>query len=266
MDRASGLGTGQSYGVAMAEGPIPSGVGVALVTIFGSDGRPDISATVRRAGACVEHGMTSVLLAGTTGEAWRLSAGERVELAAAVKLELPSVCVVVGTGDPKAARGLETTAHVAAAGVADALLVLSPGDLAAGTAALVDFYGEARKAAAGTPVLAYHNPPVSPPGIETSDVPLLGVDGIKDSSGSTNRLADLVEHGVNVYVGSPTMLAVAGACGAAGALLGLGNVAPELCIAAWDGNMAAQRALFGLHLQSVADFPGFLKSTEPGRL
>jgi 4-hydroxy-tetrahydrodipicolinate synthase len=238
--------------------PLPSGVGVALVTMFSGPTEVDVVATVERARVCVSLGVTSVLVAGTTGEAFRLTAGDRVTLATAVKDALPGVPVIVGTGNPSSALGLETTAKVAAAGVADALLVLAPGDAEPG-----GFYAAALREACGAPVLAYHYPFVSPPGIETSVVPTLGVDGIKDSSGNTNRLAELVELGVRVYVGSPTQLAVAGACGAAGALLAVANVAPTLCIAAWNGDMAAQRRLFAVHVRASADFPGYLKSVPP---
>lgn len=238
--------------------PLPSGVGVALVTMFDGAGAVDVPATVARAEACAAPGLSSVLVAGTTGEASRLSAEDRVVLATAVKLALPDIPVIVGTGDPRAARALEITAALADAGVGDALLVLAPGD-----ADPVAFYGEAGAAAGGTPVLAYHFPLVSPPGLETSVVPTLGVKGIKDSSGNTNRLAELVEAGVRVYVGSPTLLAVAGACGAAGALLAVANVAPRLCLEAWNGDMAAQRRLFALHVQAGAEGLGYLKRTLP---
>lgn len=237
---------------------LPSGVGVALVTVFDDGGTPDVAATVARARACVARGVSGILVAGTTGEAWRLTPGHRIEVASAVKDALPEIPVVVGTGDPAAARAFAITAEVAETGVADALLVLSPGDLAAG-----EFYSAVARDARGIPVLAYHNPAMSAPGVDATEVPALGVDGIKDSSGSTDRLAELIERDVTVYVGSPTLLAVAGACGARGALLALANVVPSLCIAAWNGDMSAQRRLFAIRRSTAAGFPGSLKSTEP---
>jgi 4-hydroxy-tetrahydrodipicolinate synthase len=260
---ASGRGEARSEAEAPAPSgrdrlPLPVGVGVALVTMFTGDGAVDVEATVARAQACVALGVTSVLVAGTTGEAYRLSVDDRIVLASAMKEAVPRTPILVGTGDPIGSRGLEITAAVAGAGVGDALLVLAPGHEDP-----VAFYREARQAAGAVPLLAYHFPVVSPPGLETSVVPHLEVDGIKDSSGSTNRLAELVEAGVRVYVGSPTALAVAGACGAAGALLAVANVAPSLCLAAWSGDMAAQRRLFALHVRTGADFPGYLKGTPP---
>lgn len=155
--------------------PLPAGVGVALVTMFGDDGRPDVAATVERARGGVALGLSSVLVAGTTGEAWRLSPQDRISLASAVKDALPTTPVIVGTGARSAAEGLETTAKVAAGSVADALLVLSPGD-----AEPAPFYGALRREVGDVAVLAYHNPAVSHPGIDAAVVPDLDVDGIKE--------------------------------------------------------------------------------------
>lgn len=231
---------------------------MALVTIFARGDEPDVAATARRARQCVERGVTSVLVAGTTGEAWRLSADARVEVAGAVHDAVGDVPVIVGTGDPEEARALDLTGKVVAAGVADALLVYVPAR------------GDPRRflravaAEAGTvPLLAYHNPALPSLELDTGVVPELGVAGIKDSSADTNRLADLLELGVEVYTGSATQVALAGGCGAAGALLAVANVAPSLCVAAWNGDMTAQRELFGVHRRATADFPAYLKSLAP---
>jgi 4-hydroxy-tetrahydrodipicolinate synthase len=240
---------------------LPEGVGAALVTVFAGDA-PDAGETARRAERCAALGVSSMLVAGTTGEASRLSVDDRLLLASAVRDAVPDVPVVVGTGRPRVATALEATAKIAAAGVADAVLVFCPAEEEVGP-----FYRAVRGEAAGCAVLAYHNPGIgarelSPPVL--AELAAEGViDGVKDSSASTSRLADLVALGVRLYVGSPTQLALAGACGAAGALVALANVAPTACIAAWNGDMAAQRRLFGLHRRAVAEFPAFLKTTSP---
>lgn len=242
--------------------PLPAGVGVALVTMFGEDdrGAPDVDATAARARACVARGVSSVLVAGTTGEAPRLSAKDRVTLATAVKDAVGDVPVIVGTGDRTERAALDTTATVAEAAVADALLVFVPTDCDP-----LAFFSRVRDEAGQLPVLAYHNPAIASRSLDTAMLPALGVAGIKDSSGSSNRLAELVSLGVRVYVGSPTHLVVAGGCGAAGALLALANVAPSECIAAWQGDLVAQRAIFDLHLRASADFPRYLKDSGPAR-
>lgn len=237
---------------------LPVGVGVALVTMFDGDS-PDATATAERAQACVARGVSSVLVAGTTGEAARLDARARLLLVQAVKDAVGDVPVIVGTGHPSGEVALETTAKVAAAGVADALLVYVPEELDA-----VAFYARVRDEAGSVPLLAYHNPAIPSRSLETALIPTLDVDGVKDSSGSSNRLAELLALGMRVYVGSPTHLVVAGACGAAGALLAVANVAPRECVAAWHGDLDAQRALFDVHLRAVGDFPRYLKETGPG--
>ncbi|HTX63117.1 MAG TPA: dihydrodipicolinate synthase family protein [Acidimicrobiales bacterium] len=237
---------------------LASGVGVALVTIFAADGEVDLKATAGRASRCVELGVSSILVAGTTGEADRLTVGDRVELAAAVKDSVPGVPVVVGTGQTSVDDALEVSARLAAHGDADGLLVYCP------EATEPDpFFGAIREAAGGRPVLAYHNPGLAARELTTDELPTLDVDGVKDSSGSSNRLADLIELGMRVYVGSPTQLVLAGACGAAGALLALANIAPTDCIAAWNGDAAAQRRLFTMHRESAHEFPACLKRREP---
>lgn len=238
-----------------ATGPVlPAGVGVALVSLFGDDGDLDIAATVHHAVACVERGVSSVLVAGTTGEPWRLTGADRVELAGAVKAALPTVPVLVGTGDTDAGRAVALTAEVAGAGVADALVVLAPDGVAPGA-----FYRDIAAVAGSTPVLAYHLPALSAVGVPVDAVPSLPVAGIKDSSGDTDRLAHLLHDKQQVYVGSPNLLSTAGPCEATGALLALANTLPEMCIAAWDGDPDAQRRLFDAHVRSMPNFPGCLK-------
>ncbi len=229
---------------------LPSGVGVALVTIFDGRGRPDVSATSQRAHSCVERGIGFVLVAGTTGEAWRLDTDDRIALTSAVKRAVGGRPVLVGTGDPVAARARSTTRALADADVADGLLVLSPRDQDP-----LDFYRALRDEAPDATLLAYHMPTVSPPGVPVSVVPSLPVDGIKDSSGSADRLAELLANGAEVYVGSANLLTLAGRCGARGGLVAMANLAPELCTSAWSGDLEAQVELMRMHASSMADFP-----------
>jgi len=223
---------------------------VALVTMFDGRGRPDVGATAERAQACVARGIGFVLVAGTTGEAWRLDVDDRIALASAVKRAIGASPVLVGTGDPVAARALSTTRALTDADVADGLLVLSPGDRDP-----LDFYRAVRDEAPDATLLAYHVPTVSPPGVPTSLVPSLPVDGIKDSSGSADRLAELLTNRAEVYVGSANLLTLAGHCDARGAIVAMANLSPELCTSAWNGDIEAQVELMRMHTSSMAEFP-----------
>jgi 4-hydroxy-tetrahydrodipicolinate synthase len=227
-----------------------SGAGVALVTLFGDDGRLLVEETVEHAVDLVDRGITAVVVSGTTGESWALDVDERLELCAAAAEALDGRApVIVGSGH------LDDDRAVAEAGAA-AVLALSPphaDDVRPHYEALAGH-------ADGLALLAYHFPAVSPPGIPVEVLDELPIAGLKDSSGDAGRLvAELGAYGGPLYVGSSAYLALAGPLGATGAILSLANTDPEGCIAALAGDMEAQRALLPGHRESRIDFPAGLK-------
>src|SRR3954454_18357658 len=140
--------------------PLFTGVGVALVTLFRPDGALDAPATADLAVRLADLGVRCVLVAGTTGEAAALTAEERGELIGALRAALPAeVPVLAGTGAPTGRQAAEHTERAFAAG-ADAVLGLSP----AGVRDPRPYYEAVAKAAPG-PLLAYHFPGASAPGI-----------------------------------------------------------------------------------------------------
>lgn len=238
------------------------GVGVALVTLFGDDGALDAEATAQHAVRLVETGIRAVVVAGSTGEAPALERGERVRLVTTVREALDGRApLIAGTGAPDARSAVGLTRDAVEAG-ADAVLVLSP----LRAAEPIDYYTAVREAAAGAPVLAYHFPAMSPPGIDIGRLASLPVDGLKDSSGDPERLLRELEVFPHpLYVGSSALLLQAGALGCAGAILALANLEPEACIAAFAGDADAQRGLIGPHLTARTDFPHGLKAALAGR-
>jgi 4-hydroxy-tetrahydrodipicolinate synthase len=233
-----------------------TGVGVALVTLFDDAGRLDAPATGAFAARLVDAGVRAVVVAGTTGEAAKLDGPERVKLLAAVREALPAgVPVIAGTGATTTPQAAAYTADAVAQG-ADAVLTLS----LPGTADHRHYYQEVAAAAAGAPVLAYHYPAVSDPGIPVERLGSLPVDGLKDSSGDPERLLrELTGWDRPVYTGSSALLSFAGPLGAAGAILALANLEPERCIRAFAGDVDAQRALVPSQVAHKADFPAGLK-------
>ncbi len=254
-----------------------SGVGVALVTIFAADGAVDEAATVRHAVDLAARGMRVMLVAGTTGEAGKLTDAERVGLIKAVRAAVPGdVPVLAGTGATSTEGAVGFTAAAVAAG-ADAVLAYPPPDWDAavgGSAAgpggesgagaefggLHSFYEAVAQVAGDKPVLAYHVPWVSSPGVPVDQLALLPIAGIKDSSGSADRLLDELSHYRGAtYVGSSAVLALAGPMGGAGAILAIANVEPELCCDAFGGDGGAQLRLADTHLAVRAGGPAALK-------
>jgi 4-hydroxy-tetrahydrodipicolinate synthase len=220
-----------------------TGVGVALLTLFDRDGGLDAAATARHAAHLVERGVRGVLVAGSTGEAATLDADERSELLAAVRDALGgSAPVIAGTGAPSARQAVALSRRAAAEG-ADALLVLSP----PGTDDPRPYY-DAVTTAVDVPVLAYHYPTASAPGIPVDLLGEMPVAGVKDSSGDPVRLAvELDAVGAGVYTGSAALVLQAGAMGCTGAILALANVDPDGCRRAWEGDGPCQRELVNGH-------------------
>jgi 4-hydroxy-tetrahydrodipicolinate synthase len=234
-----------------------TGVGVAIVTLFDDRGDLDAPATADLAARLVEAGVRAVVVAGSTGEAAALSANERVTLLDAVRAGVPaSTPVVAGTGAPSARQAVAFTEAAVDHG-ADAVLALSP----PGAADPRSYYDAVAKAAGASPVLAYHFPALSPPGIRLELLSDLPVAGCKDSSGDPNRLlATLAAYRNPLYVGSSALLALAGPLGCAGAIVALANAQPERCAAAFAGDAAAQLALADAHAESNRDFPAGVKA------
>src|SRR5215469_3435140 len=235
-----------------------SGVGVALVTIFNADGGVDEVATARHAEDLVRRGMRAVLVNGSTGEAGTLTDAERITLIQAVRKAVPAeIPVIAGTGGQSTQAAVELTATAVEA---DADVVLAYPPPGSEQPELHAFFAAIRAAASGRPALAYHVPWVSAPGVPVDALGGLPVAGIKDSSGSADRLLDeLAHYDGATYVGSSALLALAGPMGGAGAILAIANVEPERCAQAFAGDAAAQRQLADTHLAVRAGGPAALK-------
>ena len=242
--------------------PLFTGVGVALATLFDDDGEVDAKATADLAATLVDLGIRGVVVAGSTGEASALTAGERVALLTETRRAVPSgVPVIAGTGGASARQAAALTRDAREA-VADAVLALCPprnNDPR-------PYYDAVAKAAGGLPALAYHFPQTAPPGIPVEALPDLPSQGLKDSSGDPERLrSELVVFDHPLYVGAAMLVLMAGSLGIAGAILAVANADPEHAIAAFAGDPAAQRALLAAHRRVKARFPFGLKDAVADR-
>jgi 4-hydroxy-tetrahydrodipicolinate synthase len=237
--------------------PLFTGVGVALVTLFGVDGEVDAKATAGHAATLVGLGVRAVVVAGSTGEAATLDREERVALLEAVREAVPAgVPVLAGTGAPSSRQAAVLTRDAREHG-ADGVLVLSP----PGSRDLPGYYRAVADAAGELPVLAYHFPRASAPGVPVELLDELAVGGLKDSSGEMERLlTELTGYHGWVYTGSSALLAAAGPLGCTGAILAVANAEPERCLAAFAGDVGAQRELVGAHLAAQRDYPIGLKT------
>jgi 4-hydroxy-tetrahydrodipicolinate synthase len=233
-----------------------TGVGVALLTLLTSDGAVDLDATGALAADLVSRGVRAVLACGTTGEPATLTDDERSSVIGAVRAAVPAeIPVLAGTGATTAERAAELTEQAAAAG-AQIILAWPP----PGSDDLAGYFAAVGAAAGGRPVLAYHIPWISAPGVPVDALASLPIAGLKDSSGDPDRLiAEIARYEGATYTGSSALLAVAGPMGGTGAILAAANVEPELCCAAFAGDGKAQRALADVHLAGRAGGPPALK-------
>lgn len=232
-----------------------TGVGAALVTLFDDEGEVDTKSTAEHAARLVDEGVQAIVIAGSTGEAATLSASERIAVLQAVRSAVPDIPVIAGSGAPSPRQASALTADARAHG-ADAVLALSP----PGSRRLDDYYTAIADAAGELPVLGYHFPNVSAPGIPLDELASLPIQGTKDSSGDPERLlAELDRFDGWLYVGSSALLPYAGLLGCTGAILQLANAEPQLCIAAFGGDIQAQRRLLPAHLTMRRDSPRNIK-------
>jgi 4-hydroxy-tetrahydrodipicolinate synthase len=238
-----------------------AGVGVALITLFTDDGQVDFDGTAAHAARLAAAGLQAVVVAGTTGEADALDDAERVRLFAAVRAAAPGVALVAGTSADGNDQAQALTRAAAGAG-ADAVLARSPRGVDDPTA----YYQAVADAAGDLPVLAYHFPRVSPPGISLDVLEKLPVQGCKDSSGDMTRLLATLDRWDGwLYTGSAALVMPAGLLGCTGAILALANAEPELCLAAFGGSAQAQRDLTRGHLAASRSFPDGIKHLAAAR-
>lgn len=232
-----------------------TGVGVALVTLFTDDGEVDVNATTELAAKIVGEGVTSVVVGGTTGEAAALTSAERAELVRSIKSAV-TVPVISGTGAASGRQAAAQTRDSVAAG-ADTVLVLSPPRVADPSA----YYQAVATELDGTPMLAYHFPAVSAPGIEIGLLGSLPIVGLKDSTGDPRRLLQTMESFDGaIYSGASPLTLYAGALGLPGMILAVANCRPAEAVAAFNGDVSAQRALTDADRIASGEFPTGIKT------
>jgi 4-hydroxy-tetrahydrodipicolinate synthase len=196
----------------------------------------------------------AIVLAGTTGEGGRLDGADRRALLAAVQRTVPAeLPLIVGTGAAEADAALSYTREVREGGAAG-VLVHPPED-----AELAPFFAEIRAAAGPLTVIAYHFPKHYP-AVPVAVLDDLDIDGLKDSAGDRERLRDeAAAWEGDVYTGFVPLLSAAAGFGAAGAILALANLRPELAARAFGGDGEAQDALLPEHAVLKAGGVGAIK-------
>lgn len=215
------------------------GILLPFPTPFDADERVDLRALRANIERWNETGVSGYVALGSTGERVHLSEREYLEVIEAARLAVPeSFALIVGAGQPGTRGSIDEVRRAAQAG-ADAVLVITPHFYrgAMTQVALFDYY-RAVADASSVPVLLYSMPDLTGVAIAPELVARLSehenIIGIKDSSGDVINLAETlrqVPSEFKVVTGSGPLLYAALNAGAAGAIVAVGCVAPQLALA-----------------------------------
>ena len=211
-----------------------------------------------------------ILLFGSTGEGVLLDDEEKRRLTGFAREVVPAgFPLLAGVGADSTRATIRQARSVAAEG-ADAVLIHPPPYFGAylSPAAMAGHFREVADASP-IPVLIYHMPKYTKVTLEAGLIGELtrhpNVIGVKDSSGDIKRFADYTdacERGCRLFVGNGALLYTALELGAAGGIVAVGLIAPELCAAVVrhfrEGNGPrageAQNRLTPLHKEIVAQY------------
>jgi 4-hydroxy-2-oxoglutarate aldolase len=214
------------------------GVFPPIPTPFDVSGAVDREALRRNLQWWNRYGLSGYVVFGSNGEFVHLDETEKLRMIADVRAEVPDDrLIVAGTGLLATEATIRLTQRAAEAG-ADAALVLppfyyreqmTPDALSAHFSEVAD--------ASPIPIVLYNIPACT--GIDLPAWLLVklsrhaNIVGVKDSAGSVAKLAEVrhsVDAGFAILAGSAGFLLPALAIGADGGVLGLANIAPDLCV------------------------------------
>ncbi len=242
-----------------------SGIYAPVVTTFGADGELDLTGFASNAEWYLAHGLSGIVVAGSTGEAALLDETERGRMVEALRRVMPrDKQLIVGTG-AESTRGCIRLSKAAAERGADAVLVVAPHYYGgAMTDAALRAHYRAVADASTVPVILYTIPkymhfPLSAPLVaELATHP--NIIGIKDSSGKMELLSGYIpaqSPTFTVLTGNGGTFMKALEAGAGGGILAVALFAAALslevldCMGRSDALGAAQAP--GVHLTTLSN-------------
>ncbi|HSL24410.1 MAG TPA: dihydrodipicolinate synthase family protein [Vicinamibacterales bacterium] len=218
----------------------PAGVFPPITTPF-KDGNLDTAAARANARRWMTTRLSGLVALGTNGEAPYVDEDEAETFVAAIREEVPrGRLLIAGTGRDSTRATIAATARAARAG-ADAALVRMPAFFKPqmSTAALIDHFTAVAEASP-VPVLLYNFPGAFGVDLAIQAVERLSehrnIVGIKESGGDLAKIAEDVarmsalRRSFAVLCGSAPILHAAVVSGAAGGILAVACVVPELVV------------------------------------
>lgn len=213
------------------------GLVVPIATLFADDGALDPGRNARFARALSEAKVDHLFALGSLGEFPSLTDEERGRLQEVViESAAGATDVWVGCGAPSTRQAVRYAESAEAAGAA-AVVAVPPYYLHPPLPAVERYY-RAIRAAVSVPLLAYNIPSLVGYALPPTLVHALyregTIAGVKDTSGSLSSVASFLEAappGFAVFPGDDSLARDSIARGATGAVMGIANVVPRLCVA-----------------------------------
>jgi len=245
----------------------------ATLTPFDANGKLDAGVAKAHAQWLIENGIEGLCPAGTTGEFLYLSEEEKRKIAAAaVDAAQRRVPVIAGVWDLTTAAMQRLTQHAAEIG-ADGVFLPPPIYYPADDAAIFAHYA-AVHAVTSLPVFAYNIPQYAANEISFHCLDRLFAEGIvagvKDSTGKTERVSELVRrYGAKytVFAASDSFATEGRKLGSDGFISAIANAAPRLFADIWAGDESRQSEADALRteLKKTGSIPGLKRLlTEQG--
>lgn len=208
----------------------------ALLTPFDEAGGIDRAALREHVEFVIEGGVDGIMPCGTTGETALLEEDEVLEVVAAVvEAAAGRVKVVAHVGRPST-RATQRLIERAVGARADAVAAILPYYYALEEDQVVAHFRALTDTAGDTPLLAYTFPArtgnVLSPAALTA-MAEYGLAGLKDSTGDAELHAEYLAAapGIEIFVGSPSLLLGSLRGGSRGSVAALANLRPDLIVA-----------------------------------
>lgn len=229
---------------------VVSGILPALVTPFASDESVSLSAVKENIRRYNQTSLAGYVVLGSTGESVMLTREEADSvLAAAKEAAAPEKLLIAGTGAESTAETVSRTKRAAALGYQVALVKTPYYYKPAYRAETYIQHFRAVADASPIPILLYSVPIFTGITLETPEILKLSehpnITGIKDSSGSIQRIGEIViaaRNDFHVLTGGAAVVYPALAMGASGAILALAAALPEKCAELYELFQRGQHA------------------------
>src|SRR6516225_2520825 len=215
-----------------------NGIFPALTTPFEVDGAVSLAGVKENIGRYNKTGLAGYVVLGSTGESVMLSRDEGESVLIAVKESAAAEKILIaGTGAESTAETIARTKRAASFGYQAALFKTPYYYKPAYRAETYLHHYRAVADASPIPILLYSVPIFTGVTLETPEILALAdhsnVAGIKDSSGSIQRVGEIVAgapSSFQVLTGGAAVVYPALAVGARGAILALASALPEKCV------------------------------------